>query len=250
MSSIDSSSPILNLPTDVGDFILAAVVTGDMALPSRYPGPDDLEAFQVGFRSHGHTGENLVSTEEGAWQPGWVVIATNGFDDPFFIDMAEQSAGFPIYYAPHGAGRWVATVAARSLERFGWMLSSLRDLEGEEAMRFIETEAGTGSPLWAEIVQARREGEAMEGEVAEVDYDPEAIAQGDLIVVAIGPQKLKVVQLLRSVLDVSLQEALALAAEREIIVGSGPKVRFGRIERELTALGAAVEFRPHMGSAA
>ena len=97
-----------DLPRAVRRFIEDAIVAGDVALPFHYPRPEHWQGWQSGFRYHGITGESLIATTPGEWQPGWHVIALNGFDDPFFIDLGEEAQGFPIYYAPHGAGRWNA----------------------------------------------------------------------------------------------------------------------------------------------
>ena len=225
------------------------IVVGDMALPSSYPKLHELEAWQVGFRSHGLTGESLVSARPGAWQPGWYVIALNGFDDPFFIDIAQQAAGFPIYYAPHGAGRWDVTVVAPSIQLFSQILSTLREMKGDDAqaLQFIETETDATNVLWREVGEARRDRGATEREPKQrdTDYDPKDLEHGTLVITDVGPHKLKVVQILRRALDVSLHEALTLAAERNIVVSSGPLVRLCRIQDQLIALGALTEFRPN-----
>ncbi|NYT29167.1 hypothetical protein HX898_02010 [Rhizobium sp. WYCCWR 11128] len=65
-----------------------------------------------------------------------------------------------------------------------------------------------------------------------------------MFITAVGPQKLKIAQVLRRALGLSLREALALAAEPEIPIGSAPFVQLRRLQYELIALGALVEFRP------
>ncbi|MCL2715603.1 MAG: hypothetical protein FWD68_13705 [Alphaproteobacteria bacterium] len=65
---------------------------------------------------------------------------------------------------------------------------------------------------------------------------------GMLVVTAIGPQKLKVVQVLREVLGVSRAEALVLARKPEIVVVRGTRPAW--LEERLNALGASAEFRP------
>jgi len=237
------------LPNEVKDFIAAEIVAGDMALPSHYPQPHELQAFQVGYRSHGLTGEDLVSTASGGWRPGWFVIARNYFDDPFFIDIAEEAAGFPVYYARHGAGRWDAVIAAPSLQLFGQILSALRELKSDDTrtQHFIEAETDATNALWREVLEGlKHRGE--EQEPLEPVSDPKDFEFGDLILTEVGPQKLKVVQIVRRVLDVSLPQAMTVAAERDLVVCSGPRGggRLRRIQEQLTALGASTEFRPHV----
>lgn len=229
------------LPEEIARFIAAAVVTGDMVLPWHYPAADDLAAVQIGYRVHGNTGASLVSYETGAWQPGWWVIAQNYFGDPFFIDMGEQMSGFPVYYALHGAGRWDVVTLAPSCRAFGTILTDLRDDGGVDALEQLH--AAADHPLWQEVITERRERAGADG--AEPVCDLQAIEYGDLVVTGIGVQKMKIIQILRKAMNLSLQAAMALAAEPEILVGSGPRVRFGRIENDLRAHGASVEFRPH-----
>jgi ribosomal protein L7/L12 len=237
------------LPDEVKKFIASEVVVGDATLPSRYPKLSELGAWQVGFRSHGITGESLVSKASGAWQPGWYVIALNGFDDPFLVDIDEGSPGFPVYYAAHGAGRWDAIAVAPSLQRFAQLLSALRDLADDDAraVLFIETETGAENSLWDEVYKSFRSREALGKESGQIEakYDAEDLQRGTLFVTDVGPQKTKVVQILRGVLDLSLREALALATGSDIVIGTGPMIQFRRIHNQLVALGASVEFRPN-----
>lgn len=90
----------------IRSFLEAAIVPGDMVLPFKYPQSERWEEWQSGFRYDGVSGNNLVASAPGEWQPGWYVVALNYFDDPFFIDLNEAAQGYPVYYAPHGAGRW------------------------------------------------------------------------------------------------------------------------------------------------
>ncbi|MFC4256153.1 hypothetical protein GRI97_11510 [Altererythrobacter xixiisoli] len=234
------------LPEEIARFIAAAVVTGDLVLPYHYPAIDELAAFQIGYRSHGLTGESLVSCEDGGWQPGWLVIAQNYFGDPFFIDTGEGAAGFPVHYAPHGAGRWDAITVAPSCREFGAALAHLQGTGDADALEAIIS-GDPDHPLWREAIAERRE--RAEDDAVEPAYDPRAIEQGDLIVTDLGPHKMKVIRLLREVLGLSLQDAMALSAQPDILVGSGPRVSFGWIERDLIAQGASVTFRPQAGDA-
>jgi ribosomal protein L7/L12 len=68
-----------------------------------------------------------------------------------------------------------------------------------------------------------------------------------LLITDIGKQKIKVVQLLRKVLDLPLQQAMALATGRDIIAGVGPLIKLSHIRDNLVALGASVKFRSTPG---
>ncbi|WNJ92385.1 hypothetical protein [Bosea sp. 685] len=260
----NESDPLADGLQDViRDFIEARIVVGNLALPTHYPELHEIGAWQVGFRSHGITGESLVSRASGDWQPGWYVIALNGFDDPFFIDIDERSAGFPVYYAAHGAGRWDAVTAAASLQRFGQLLSALNDVkdDDEQLLKLIETEADMTNALWSEVHQGVIEREALEREALEREAlerealekefpldettcDPADFQQGALVITDVGSQKLKVVQVMRQALGLSLPEVLALAGERDIVVGTGLPIQLRRLRDKLVELGATVEFRP------
>lgn len=115
----------LNIPQLILQFIENPTETGTMLLPFHYPQKDEWEEFQSGFRYHGLSGKDLTSTGEGGWQPGWHVIARNGMDDPFFIDLNEEASGFPVYYAQHGAGRWDAIALGFNIASLGRFLEQM-----------------------------------------------------------------------------------------------------------------------------
>lgn len=240
-----SPPPSPPVPAAARQFMEAATVAGDMALPFHYFRPEEWAGLQSGFRTHGTTGESLVATTPGEWQPGWYVIALNGFDDPFFIDLHEAAQGYPVYYAPHGAGRWEAECAAPSLRRFGEMLAALRDRGDDDAaaLRWMEAEADLGTALWREVFEERRKREPRD-EPPAAPPDPAAWQHGSLVITAVGPQKMKIVHWLKQALDLTPQEALALAAQPDITVGDGYRAEWRNAQTQLQALGATVEFRP------
>ena len=67
-------------------------MVGDLGLPQWYPEPGGIDAFQVGYRSNGNTGEDLSSEAPGQWHPAWLAVAANYFRDPYFIDLREADA--------------------------------------------------------------------------------------------------------------------------------------------------------------
>lgn len=239
-----------NLPDAARTFIDAALVAGDMALPFHYPRPEIWASWQSGFRHHGLTGECLVGTTPGAWQPGWHVIALNGFDDPFFIDLGEAAEGFPVYHARIGAGRWDAAQVAPSLPRFAELLIALRDLGDDDAAarRLIETEVGLDTELWREVFEGREDRPASTAE-SEPPLDPAAWQHGRLVITAIGPQKLEIAQFLRQARGLSPRDAMALiATQDDLVVAEGCLARLRHAQARLQALGATVVFVPHPGA--
>lgn len=236
------------LDESIKEFIERRTIVGDMLLPAHYPEFNHLDSFQIGFRTHGHTAESLVSAADGAWQPGWYVIAMTGLDDPIFIDETERVSGYPVYTAQHGAGRWDATSIAPSLASFHRTLVALADAGDDTALieNVIMAEFGQSNAFWRSVIEERRSSAAEEDmSPAGSDYDPGDYADGDLIVTDIGPQKLKVVGMLSKSRGFSLKETLALVAAPEVKAAGGVRIQLRRLQDELEAAGATVVFRPH-----
>lgn len=235
------------LPETLQAFLTNPIIVGDVYLPTHYPAPGHLDDFQIGFRTHGLTGESLVSEAEGAWHPDWYVIALTGLDDPIFISEAEAQSGYPVYYAPHGAGRWDAVLIAPSLVAFGQLLAALAEVNDDNAEfeRLIIEATASSNKFWREILEARREAEDDEDSSSDTtDYDPADYERGDLIVKDLGPHKLKVVQMISKSRKVSLKEALVLAEALPFTAASGMRLQLRDLIERLEELGATVEFRP------
>lgn len=216
---------------------------GEAMLPAQFADPDDFGALQIGYRSHGHTGESLVSEAEGKWQPNWYVIAQNGLDDPFFIDASDAETGYPVLYARHGTGAWDAVEVAPSLRRFAEILSALK-VAGESFLAILAEIVDLNNPFWAEVRTTHVEAQAESGaEAGATDYDPEDYRAGGLVVTDPGPQKLKVVQLVCKARGITLKDGLALAAGGEFLAASGMPIQLRRLQENLLALGAKVDFR-------
>ncbi|WP_122281937.1 hypothetical protein [Pseudomonas syringae] len=233
---------------EIRDFLINGVVVGDLLLPTHYAKLDRLDDFQAGFRTHGNTGESLVSDTEGEWNPDWYVLAMTGLDDPVFIAATEATSGYPVYIAAHGAGRWDAIQIAPSLMVFRRLLEALAEVNDDvvEFNRLIMAEIGSANQYWREVIEARQEAELLEQSTPEISaYDLADFESGDLIVIALGLHKLKVVQLVSKERELSLREALALADASEFKAGSGSKRQLRQLRDQLKALGATVEFRPN-----
>ncbi|MCO8170393.1 hypothetical protein NJC40_21760 [Pseudomonas sp. 21LCFQ02] len=237
---------MLSLPETLQAFLTDPVIVGDAYLPTHYPAPDRLDDFQIGFRTHGLTGESLASEANGAWHPAWYVIALTGLDDPIFISTAEAQSGYPVYYAPHGAGRWDATQIAPSLAAFARLLAALAQVNEDNAEfeRLIVEATGSSNRFWREILDARRDGgDLEESSLDGADFDPADYQSGELIVSDLGPHKLKVVQVISKSRKMSLKETLALAEAPPFTAASGVKLQLRRLSEQLEVLGATVKFR-------
>ncbi|GKX57486.1 hypothetical protein SOASR030_35980 [Leminorella grimontii] len=228
----------------IRSFLEAAIVPGDMVLPFKYPRPEQWEEWQSGFRYDGVSGASLVASTPGEWQPGWYVVALNYFDDPFFIDLNEVTQGYPVYYAPHGAGRWDAEHIASSLQEFSNLLAALRDCseDDEAALSHIRSQPYLQTKFWNEVCENRLAREPAE-DTASKPLNPLDWQRGSLVITAIGEQKLKVIQFLKKMLNLPLPQALALAAQPKITVAEGYRIQLRDTEEELQALGATVEFQ-------
>jgi len=75
-------------------------------LDMAFHAPHELERAQVGYALDPE-GRSLTSSEEGAWQPEWVVIGyTPLVGDPIIVDLGEAKQ--PVSYLMHGMGEWGA----------------------------------------------------------------------------------------------------------------------------------------------
>lgn len=235
-------------PEALRTFLAQGTVVGDLLLPMHYATPDHFEAFQSGFRTQGLTGESLVSEADGGWHPQWYVIALSGLDDPLFIAAGEADSGYPVYTAPHGAGRWDALQIAPDLTTFGRLLQALAEVTDDdlESERRVRTATGSVNEYWREIFDARVEQAELEEELPtdDVPCDPDDFTSGDLIVTALGPHKLKVVQLVSQCRGLALKDALALVEAPEFQVACGVRRSLHHLIAKLEALGATVAFRP------
>lgn len=146
----------MNLPLSLTAFINAKpAVQGVLCLPEHYPLTTAFEKFQAGYRYNAITGEYLTGETPGKWQPGWYVLCRNYFDDPFFVDVAEEEQGFPVYYAAHGAGKWTAQKVADNLEQFQNMLAQLKAVVtyASQAAALIATFPFSEKGLWQEVLE-------------------------------------------------------------------------------------------------
>ena len=236
-----------SLPPSVRAFVDAAVVVGDLGLPQWYPEPGGIEAFQVGYRSHGHTGEDLSGEAPGQWHPRWLAVAANYFRDPYFIDLREADAGYPVWWAPASAGRWTPSPVAASIERFGALLHSLAALGDDPGAMLarIEREPGTEGAPWREIRANLAEAmNAPAEEESSAPLDPAHWTRGTLVLRDAGARRVEVAQCLVRLLGVAPARALALLKAPPLELRSGFQAHLEADLCSLRALGATVDFVP------
>lgn len=91
----------------------------------------------------------------------WLVICSNYFRDPFFIDISEATKGFPVYYDKHATGTWMAIKVSGRLKNFSNQLKELKDLEEnkDNILQKLENEFDLQNALWQEVYENIREEE-------------------------------------------------------------------------------------------
>lgn len=141
------------IPAPLQAFITRAIVPGDMCLPYHYPKLEHFATFQSCYRYHGNTLEDLTSTTPGAFQPGWYVVSRNYFGDAFIVDFTEEAQGFPVYYAPIGAGQWVATKVTDTLAQFAILLTDLASMhdDAKAQLAYLQAHVDTTAEPWQEV---------------------------------------------------------------------------------------------------
>lgn len=236
----------MDIPPPILDFISNKITTGVMMLPFHYPLPQKFESWQSGFRYHGHTGADLTSPEPGEWQPGWYTIALNGLDDPFFVDITESAANYPVYYSQHGAGKWEPVKVSENLARFGGLLQQLKLLGADKAayINFLRLHTDIANPFWQEVYENVADWD--EEETDHTPPHPQEFVCGTLVITNIGGNKLKLISFLKQYLALSPQQALQLAKEPEITVAEGYRHLMQWLVQLLEDLGATVTFKPKM----
>lgn len=219
----------MELPPAIQSFCRQQLTLDNLCLPQHYPDMDHFHAFQAGYRYHGNTGEPLTSDQPGQFQPGWYVICSNYFGDPFFIDINEP--GHPVYFSFHGAGTWTPIKVADSIERFTQQLLSLQEDEHNEALFDLSNE------FWKEAH------ENMPEEIIAEPTDMSEWIKGSVYITNVGPQKAVVTNYLKELLQLTPKQALELSRQPEIKVKEGYLLHLKTLISKLGALGATAIFK-------
>jgi hypothetical protein len=123
------------LPQQLLDFISQKIELENYFLPHFYPTPESFDAFQIGYRVDGNTGEKITGTNPGDFKESWYVICSSYADDPFFVDFTESAQHYPVYFAQHGTGKWTPLLVAESISAFATALRTLQTIEEHHANR-------------------------------------------------------------------------------------------------------------------
>jgi len=225
----------MKLPLIIEMFIRQAVQSGHFALPFHYPEAGVIESLQW-F-------SNLEGSEDGRWQPGWYVIALNGRDDPFFVDLAQAALEYPVYYCSHDAGKWEAIQIAESIPHLIRILVDLSAIQNDDeaTLRYLETTVVLENELWEEVYKNIKYS-AQFKEPAVID--PSLLINGIVAITDFGHNKLKVVHWLKDYLGLRPQEALSLSKQQTVQVQEGLLLHMQIIIDQLNHLGATAMFIP------
>ncbi|UKB77430.1 hypothetical protein [Chryseobacterium sp. MEBOG07] len=225
-------------------FLKKAVASEILLFPENYAVADQIYYFQDGY--HYNSVENKIysSNASGDFKLDWVVLGTNYFADPFFIDLNEHASGFPVYFAYHGQGFWEPIKVAENLISFQKMLDDVYAIKfDKEALTdYFSQYEDINNPFWEEVCEAI---ENME-ETAENTVDEEITApywqKANLYITDIGPNKMKIIALLKKEHKLSGSEALERSKSNRILFRTGYYQWLQHDGKDLEDLGAQVEF--------
>jgi hypothetical protein len=218
------------IPQQLLDFCAAQITLDNLCLPQQYPDVNNFNAFQVGYRFHGNTAASLVSEQPGAFQPGWYVICSNYFGDPFYVDIHASAVGFPVYFSWHGAGQWTPVLIADTLAEFKEQLELLK-AGGDFAFDLT-------NEFWKEVAENN-----SEPEVTGPAVDMSEWIQGAVYITDIGSDKTAVTNFLKGLLKLTPKDALLLSRQAEIKVKEGYLLHMKHLMEQLRSLGATATFR-------
>lgn len=224
------------------EFLKEPVPIEGLSLPENYASAETIYYFQDGY--HYNSVENKVLSEDvpGAFKPSWIVLASNYFADPFFIDLNEAGNNFPVYFAYHGQGNWEPIKVAESLTAFQKVLHQIQNLRFDKAglTEYFDENIDLKNPLWKEVYTNIEDEEDDDSEQIET-YESWG-KEVNLYITDIGPNKMKVIAILKKELGISGTEALALSKEPKILFRAGYTKWLEYDYKQLEALGAKVEF--------
>lgn len=236
----------VKLPQELINFLQQPLLFESLEMPQAYANPEQFDWFQIGYRVHGITHEDLTSTATGAFQPSWYVIAHNEMADPFFIDLTEQAQGFPVYFGLHGQGNWQAEQVASSLAQFTHYLTQIKQLEQNTAsvLAYV-ADIAEENEFWCGVEHYYQEllNAADDAEFLPVNHqlNPQDWQQVQLYLLALGEHKLEVIKFVKNYLKLSLPQALADTKKLPLRLNTGARRFMQVVADDLSALGAQVE---------
>ncbi|KUY29943.1 SMI1/KNR4 family protein [Elizabethkingia ursingii] len=215
----------------------------NLVLPENYPTIENLLAFQDGYAFNSHLTKSLTGEKDGDFKENWLVIANNYFADPFFIDFNDVQENFPVYFAFHGAGKWIPTKIADSIHDFQVIMKTIFEnrFDKDYLDSFVKELVGLGNEFWDEVYQNVLDlPDRTEEEQCQKKYESDW-HEAAVYITDIGPNKMKIVSLLKEAYKLSGGEALQMSKQNRILYHKGPYKWIQGSVQELESLGATIE---------
>lgn len=222
-------------------FLKASISIEGLALPENYASLEHIYYFQDGYHYNSVENKVLTGDAEGEFKTSWIVLATNYFADPFFIDLNEAENDFPVYFAYHGQGNWEAVKVSESISVFREILCEIQNLRSDKTalIQYFNENMDLENPLWKEVY-GNIENEEV-GNPEQIETYESIGPEVNLYITDIGPHKMKVIALLKKKLGLSGTEALELSKEPRILFSTGYRKWLEYDCKQLADLGAKAE---------
>ncbi len=187
-------SKIYQFPTLI-EFLKSNLVIEDLCLPENYPTLENVFDFQDGYAYNSVNNTFLYGQKEGDFKESWLVIATNYFADPFFIDFNEASQNFPVYFAYHGAGKWTPRKIADSIDAFHQKIKAIYQhrFNKEELLKLLEIDGNSTNEFWNEVLESCHNLTEIDENNLAQKYEQSDWREAELYITDIGPNKMKIV---------------------------------------------------------
>jgi len=215
----------------------------NLSLPENYPVIENILSFQEGYAFSSVVTEKLIGEKVGDFKDSWLVIASNYFADPFFIDFNDAKENSPVYFAFHGAGKWTPIQVADSISEFQEILNKIFENRFDKNYldSFVKELTISGNEFWEEVYQNVSElPDRTEEEQSQKNYESDW-REAAVYITDIGPNKMKIVSLLKIAYKLSGGEALQMSKQNRILYYKGPYKWIQGSVQELESLGATVE---------
>ncbi|MGL6126375.1 hypothetical protein [Chryseobacterium artocarpi] len=230
--------------TDITEFLKKAIAIEGIALPEYYAPIEHIYYFQDGYHYNSVENKNLTSDKPGDFKSNWIVLATNYFDDPFFIDLNEAEQMFPVYFAYHGQGDWEPIKIADSLKIFQEILEDVQNMRYDKTalINYFDENIDVENLFWKDVYLTIEDESVLDWEEIKQESFDSIGSKVNLYITDVGPNKMKVIALLKKELDISGSEALELSKSPRILFTTGYSKWLQNTYTQLEGLGAVVEF--------
>lgn len=229
---------------DITKFLKKAIAVEGIALPEYYASKEHIYYFQDGYHYNSVENQDLTSDEPGHFKSSWIVLATNYFSDPFFIDLKEAESGFSVYFAYHGQGHWEPLKIADSLGIFQKILEDIQNIRYDKTalINYFDENIDLENPFWKDVYLTIEDESVLDLKNIEEECYNSSGSKVNLYITDTGPNKMKIIALLKKELGLSGPEALKLSKSPRIFFRTGYSKWLQKTSKELEDLGAVVEF--------